>query len=230
MGEVLAMIRGLTLLLCAAALSACSITSSNAPDSAADLGIDALTNIILPDDPPPDAREVLTPEAIARSPTSALLVVVEQSDRGLSVVPIAANRGTVQWLDGSGGGLFTRDGVLVGTRGLGFDLMTADVAALRAALPRGGGSDLLRVNRHLDGTNQMIAERYLCDLVSEGGETLSFYGRSFATTRLSERCMPVDGGPAFTNNFWVERDGTIRRSRVFVSPEIGSLRIDLIAD
>ncbi|MEM7641513.1 MAG: YjbF family lipoprotein [Pseudomonadota bacterium] len=174
-----------------------------------------------------DARDVLTPDLIAASPTSALLAVSQQLDVGYTLIPQAINGDTVQWIDASGGGLIRRDGLLVGTRGLGFDLLTADLADLSRALRTGGRQDVRRVERILGGDNQIRAFTYYCDVVPMGRELLNVYGRIDATTLFEERCS--GDGPAFTNRFWLRQDGLIVRSVERVSVEYGALELTLIA-
>ena len=46
---------------------------------------------------PVDARQELTAARLASSPTSVLLVVVEQTDTGYTALPVSSGFGTVQW-------------------------------------------------------------------------------------------------------------------------------------
>ena len=180
------------------------------------------------DDAAQDARAVLTPAMIANSPTSALLAVLVERDVGYTLVPNAVNGETVQWRDISGGGLMQRDGILVGTRGLGWDLFTADVSGLSAALRGGGGRDVLRVNRFIDGTNKVRARQYLCDVVAVGREAIDVYGRIDRTTLFEERC--TGEADAFVNRYWLRSDGLIVRSRERVSPQFGDIELTLVAE
>lgn len=172
---------------------------------------------------PPDARAVLTADLIASAESSLLLVVNRNADAGFTMVPLSVNRGVEQWTDASGGGLLRRNGVLVGTRGLGFDLLTADVDPLLQALGRGGGQ-AVRVNRYLDGQNQVVAVQFICDVRRAGGQTLEYYGRHYVTTVYEEDCR--GDAESFTNRYWIDRAGGIRRSEETVSPEIGVLEIN----
>ncbi|MCK0168773.1 YjbF family lipoprotein [Jannaschia sp. S6380] len=206
------------------ALTACG--SDDLPDTPLGTAARTVGGLVLPGEPVPDARAVLTPEMLANSPTAVMLLVTERTDRGLTLVPLTVNRGTEQWIDANGGGILRRDGILVGTRGLGFDLLTADVAPLAAALRAGGGTNVLRVNRHLRGDDRIEVRRYFCDVRPVGGETLTFYGRNFRTTVFEESC--TGEGDAFVNRYWREGDGTIRRAVERVSPETGHVELSLL--
>lgn len=174
----------------------------------------------------PDARAVLTPAMVARSPTPLILLTVRETDIGFTLVPLARNRGTEQWRDVSGGGIFRRDGILVGTRGFGSDLHTADVAPLAAALRRGGGEGVERVNRYIDGENQIVAVQYLCSVRPAGRERLVRYGTAVDATVYDEAC--IGDGPPFTNRYWVDSGGTVRRSIELITPLAGAVEIDLL--
>ena len=169
-----------------------------------------------------DARRVLSAAVLAQVDKPVLLAIVREADRGVAMAPVGVGAdGTVQWRDGTGAGLLLRGGVLVGTRGLGFDLLTVDDAGLRAALGAGGGRDVPRVERRLRGDNVVVAERLFCDVVAVGRERLDYYGRSHATTRFEERCAGDES--AFVNTYWLGTAGLIRRQAVRVGPRAGVL-------
>ncbi|PWJ16515.1 YjbF family lipoprotein [Jannaschia seohaensis] len=209
-----------------AALAACSGGTENAPPANDKLLFAALQSRfagLAGEEPAADAREVLTPAMVAGSPTPLLLVVVQETDIGLTMVPRAVKLGTEQWRDISGGGLFRRNGILVGTRGFGFDLHTADVAPLAAALRAGGGEDVERVNRYIDGQNQIVAVQFLCSVRPVGQERLSYFGVNIDTTVYEEDCVSDGGG--FVNRYWLDAGGTVRRSVELIAPESGSLDV-----
>jgi hypothetical protein len=227
MGEVLAMIRAPALLLAATAwLAACG--NDEADQSSVDLLLDVLPLPSEQEEAVPDARAVLTPALLAGSPTSVLLAVPRIRGVGYTLIPQAVNGDAVQWIDAAGGAMIRRDGILIGTRGLGFDLHTAEIAALSAALRSGGARDVLRVNRVLTGDNEIVVRRYLCDVVPVRRETLDIYGRRDSTTVYEERCE--GDGPGFVNTFWLRDDGLIVRAAERVSPETGIVELTLVAE
>lgn len=177
---------------------------------------------------PADARSVLSPELIAASDTSALLVVSLDQDQGFTMIPQAANLGTVQWRAGDNRGLLRRDGIVVGTRGLGHDLYTADVTALDAAFDAGGADDALRVNRYLTTEGVIEVEEVICAVRMVGRETLNIYGRIKQTRVFEEDCR--NGGGDFVNRYWVENDGTVRKSRERISAELGVFEITRLTE
>jgi hypothetical protein len=143
------------------------------------------------------------------------------------LVPVSTGAdGTVQWRDAGGAGLLMRSGVLVGTRGLGFDLLTVDARGLRSALGQGGGSGVTRVERRLRGDNSVETLSFTCDIVSIGRERLALFGTNYETSHYEERCSgPYD----FVNQYWVG-SGIIRKSEVFVSREAGIIELSVLKD
>jgi hypothetical protein len=172
-----------------------------------------------------DARQALTPEIVAASPVPFVLMVLEDVDQGIAFAPLASSGGILQWRDPGNAALLRRSGILVGTRGFGFDLHTADIDPLLDALGAGGGTDVERVNRYLNGENQIVAVQYLCSVRELGDESLVIYGRRYLTTLYEESC--VGEGVPFANRYWIDTGGQIRRSRELVHPGLGYARLDL---
>ncbi|CTQ49421.1 YjbF family lipoprotein [Jannaschia donghaensis] len=213
-------IRLTSILAAAIVVVGCGNTESQ---SGLDIAAASVAGVVGGAEPVADARSVLTSDLIAASPGSLLLVVQEDGDNGFVVAPVSSNRGTLQWQTLDGTALLQRNGVLVGTRGFGFDLMTADIEPLAAALVQGGGRDLRRVNRVLVA-GRMVALEYFCTVTPRGVETLASFGRTFRTTRYDESCAGADGD-SFTNSYWLSANGAVRRSRERVSPQIGMFDI-----
>lgn len=179
-------------------------------------------------DKPVDPRTVLTPQLVASSQTPLMLVVGEDSDLAFTMIPLATTGDLVQWRDAAGAGIFRRDGILVGTRGFGFELWSAEVDELRAALRSGGADDVVRVNRYLNGENQIVAVQYICTVTAEGRQTVNRIASSATTQQYREVC--AGDGPAFENLYWVRGNGDIVRSLELVHPEYGRADITILVD
>lgn len=175
-----------------------------------------------------DARETITAAEIDAAASAVLLAVSREDDRGSTLIPLAANLGVVQWTDVAGGGLLTRDGVLVGTRGLGHDLLQADVSGLLAALRAGGTRDVPRLELRLRPDNVVERTRWVCDVVRAGREriALAIVDRAVDTDRFEERCR--SGEATLVNRYWIDDSGRIRRQDVVVGPEFGVLELSLL--
>ncbi|KIT17004.1 YjbF family lipoprotein [Jannaschia aquimarina] len=210
-----------------AVLAGCG--SEREPGGLIDLTTSSLGTLIGLGSPEPesDVRPLLSPAFLEQVGKPVLLVVDVNRDQAAGFTPVATGVGNVvQWRDGSGIGVLLRSGILVGTRGLGFDLLTADVDGLIGALGRGGGEDVLRVERRLRGDSTIEVRDYLCDVVPVGSETIEFYGQSWRTSLYEERC--VGEGQALTNRYWVDTTGAVRRQQVEVSDELGRFDLSLL--
>ena len=118
------------------------------------------------------------------------------------------NRDVVTYLTPDGISVSLRHGVLVATRGLGFDLMTADVSAVIPAI-RNRSQEVIRVHRYLDGEEQVVIRTFICDYSGAGTVTETCYSDGLRITNTYDL-----GGRA------------IRASRQWVSPEQGYLRVE----
>ena len=109
-------------------------------------------------------------------------------------------------------------GILVATRGLGEDLMSADVAGTRAFLQGHGAAEWSRLHSYLDGDYRTLWRGFRCT------------GR-LAPDRDSRLRQRIEAcyGPAgrFTNRYWQDARGVVVRSRQWVGPTLGYLDTDL---
>ena len=127
----------------------------------------------------------------------------------------AVNADVETWVATDDITLSFRDGVLVASRGLGFDLMGADATGTLTALEGGGDEIYRRQMRYLTGDNRSAFLNAGCSMRDAGPEQIG--GRMLR--RFEEQCEARTN--RFTNLFWRGPDGTILRSRQWVSPEIG---------
>lgn len=110
-------------------------------------------------------------------------------------------------------------GILIRSHGLGFDLISADVSDLAAALRHGSSENALRVERHLGGDNKEITRSFVCTVHAEARETIEIFQRLHSVTRMAEVCQNVD--TQITNTYWVGPSGQIWKSKVWIGPELG---------
>lgn len=150
---------------------------------------------------------------------AAYLQVNGERDEG------AAGQITV-WRTGDNATLTLRNGVLVGTRGLGGDILSAQVqvAGARPGPARGGAHVLL-----LRGGDAAARRMPLvCDLADLGPETIEIVQRRYPTRHLQQHCSGPGG--TVSNDYWIEeRAGVVRQSRQWAGPELGYLRIRQLA-
>jgi hypothetical protein len=139
--------------------------------------------------------------------------------------PVSKTGRTTVWQTLDGITLAFRDGVLTGTRGLGDDLMSADVSGDLAML-RGVGANEYHphIRAYLDGEDQTVYRSYQCRRTAQGRETT----RDAATARrIGMLCTsPRD---SFTNVYWLNGAGDVTKSRQWVSPTIGYMETERVA-
>lgn len=133
--------------------------------------------------------------------------------------------GTIEiWQSSDNAQFILRDGVLVGTKGLGGDMRSAQAGATLAGFDGqgGGGARLITLARG-DGTAQAVA--FACDMTQMGQETIQIVDQRVSTFRMQETC--VYDGISITNEYWVETaGGRMRKSRQWAGPVFGYVALE----
>ena len=167
------------------------------------------------------------------------LVARLESGVTAGLFPATSNRGFIVWATEDGITLTARGGVLAATRGLGGDLLSAETEPLVLALAAGREARYRRVLRRLDGEGTILRQPYDCALATGPREVVSVLGRRHETLRSTETCRPVGPfdretpaayAPAPFVNTYNVGDGTIWLSRQWVSPSVGSLRLERVTE
>lgn len=156
-------------------------------------------------------RASLTVDVLAQIDTSFIVVdaLAIQSAAILSLVE--TNGGVATYLSGDGVSISLDDGMVVATRGLGFDLMSA------APSSAGRGTAALRsvqagqrVHTYLDGENQITAIRLQCQYLRD--ENL-----------LIENC--ANENYRFQNRYTFDASANLIETKQWISPELGQFTI-----
>ncbi len=158
-------------------------------------------------------------------------IAADTSDYRLMFLPIIgeaapgrliADNGNAQtFLSQSGYSAAYVDDILVATRGLGEDLLAADVRGLRAAIARGSGT-IRRTHDMLGDLDQIVSETFDCEVVTAGREIVDLGTRQVEATKITETCRGSRTG--FANTYWLE-GGVIVSSLQFISASTNYLRI-----
>lgn len=166
-------------------------------------------------------RAELTPAQLARAPGPVLLA--EMPDVGLAATlqRSGTRAGVETWRTAAGQSLSFRAGVLVATRGLGDDLMSADVAGTQAALRGQGAADYPRLLTFLDGEDRTVFRAMVCTMSAPAPATVQGIGTAFPTRLRHETCNTT--GLSVTNRYWQDADGTMRRAEQWIGPGLGML-------
>jgi hypothetical protein len=139
--------------------------------------------------------------------------------------------GTVAVWRGTGGTeVILRNGVLVGTKGIGGDIISADAGAtIRAVSGAEAGSGQRRY--FLSGGNYNDTELVLsCRIANLGQTTTQVVHLAYQTVHLRETCAGGEGGRVrIANDYWVQpKSGLVRRSRQWAGPYSGYFEIILL--
>ena len=167
----------------------------------------------------PKANNQMTRAKLANILTPVDLVTIETTGAQGVIAKIGTNRGVETWSSVDNKTLAMRNGIIIATRGLGADLISAAAPQAIAA-----GQTYQRSHVVLDGADQPVTSRFSCHMTAGAAETIVVVERSYATRRITERCSGDSG--AFVNDYWVETSGKLRKSRQLISKDIGFVVIE----
>lgn len=172
------------------------------------------------------------PEAVGRAafqvvPGPLIFVTLPEFGVAAPMVPFGENGGVRTWSTAEKQTLTLRDGIMTSTRGLGDDLMQSATDPVRRAVAAGSGREVPRTTWHLDGNDRLIERQFACGMRTDGRQTITLVsGQRLVTTRVSEDCRA--GDLSFSNTYWKDESGAVRRSRQWVSQLVGYAEIDVL--
>lgn len=143
-------------------------------------------------------------------------------DGFLTIVDSKEN--VVTWTAQGQANFSLRDGVLIQTRGIGSDLMSAQVPTLGQLA---GGESYPRIYYFLGPDDAGTRRSYDCTAAIVGRETIEVVGKSHNTTHVTETCTRPNG--KVTNEYWIE-GAKIRKSRQWASNAVGYLEFEQVID
>lgn len=188
----------------------------------------ALDTVRTDADAPTTAAPVVTRALVEQVNQPLLLVVPTQLGGATLFTRVGRNGANDTWRSPEQIGLtLDAHGMLISTRGLGFDLMASDAQATATALRARRDTDTLRRLVHLDGDRQEVFEDHLCHLRFEGPDTIVIAERPTTLTRATETCRA--SANHYDNVYWVDQDGVAIRSVQWVSPQIGPLDVTYLS-
>lgn len=174
----------------------------------------------------PASPEALRAE-LAKAGKPVLLVSSKTLGQTGFLMVSDAKGGVLTWATPDGATFTQRDGVLIQTRGLGSDLMSAQVPSVGQLLQ--AGTPYQRVYFFLGGDDQGTRRTYDCTTSIVGKESIDVLGRAHATTHVTETCTRSSASGKLTNEFWIE-GSMIRQSRQWVSSGIGFIDFARVID
>lgn len=120
-----------------------------------------------------------------------------------------------------------RSGLLIGSKGVGADLVAVDDPRMIAVLEgREGPGPGKRVNRAFDGTNATVATEFTCQIADLGPESVAVVGLSYPTRHLRQTCTSPNEN--FVNDYWVQ-GRTVWKSRQWFNEQVGYMTIERLS-
>ena len=160
---------------------------------------------------------------VAENTTHAATITARIPSIGAAGTLVSPGRnGDVEtWTTPDQRALSYRQGVLVATRGLGFDLMAADVSGTLAALGHGG--TYTRKMRYLNGNNQSVYLTFTCTMTVSTPQNMTINGVARNIASEVETCTM--GAITFTNHYWMAGSQVVKATE-WIGPELGYLTTD----
>ncbi len=146
-------------------------------------------------------------------------------DQGLSALLVkTGQQGNVtRWRTIDNTQVYTRDGLIIGTRGLSFDLITAETGEAAAAILGQRSARITRFHSYLDGDDRLKMRAFVCDVVPGGPEEARLPdGRAIPGRLVREECHNPEMD--FTN-LYVLSNGRILQTSQFISARAGRAQI-----
>jgi hypothetical protein len=134
------------------------------------------------------------------------------------------------WKSSDNAQIFLRNGVVIGTRGIGSDIIAADANYTVRALKAGASGSGIRTFTVSDGDVTTTKRQYRCEIRNLGLERITVVNKGFAVNHFSESCSSITAGDAdLRNEFWVERGtGVVRKSKQWIGPAVGYFEMILL--
>lgn len=177
-------------------------------------------------EPGPDA-ETMSIQALADNAGPLILTNFESLNR-TTIFGLTGENGAMRtYASPASQALVLRSGMVAGTRGFGFDVMSGEVDALGALVRgrRAGTADYTL--RYLDGLGQERPVPMQCTVTPGPAQSYPFAGQTWSGTQMAAHCT-TSGGYAFDDTFIVAASGAILSSRQWIGPEIGFVTIQTV--
>lgn len=166
-----------------------------------------------------------TREQIDGSERELLYATVLARKAGATLAQFGQNAGVTTYTTADSTTLALREGVLVATRGLGEDLMSA--AAPSAAQIAAAAGHYEREYHFIGALDEKRSLRIPCTLAPGGSATAEVVGVTYSLREVIETCSSEAG--TITNAYYLEPGGRIRISRQWASPTLGYIQIERLS-
>lgn len=181
-------------------------------------------------DLPPGAIPQIDPALLAGVTDPVLLAYFEGFGALATLGLVEQKDGVGTWFSANNSSLsLAGGGLVVATRGLGADLIAADVSQVQAGIESGRAGEVRRVHRRLDGLYGLQRLELRCALRPVGRESIQILGVARSTLRIEEHCTGPDTG--FVNTYWRDaQKSLIWQSQQWINPDIGVITLQRLVE
>ena len=174
---------------------------------------------------PIDVRKLVTREIVEEAGDPIIFVELEDGRNAtLSLFP-GENELPV-WLGVDGSTITAKNGVLISTRGMGDDLMHSEYEKTFWGLSN-PGKQYAKKYTYLVEDNQLVSKYFNCSFnLDEKSSVIKIFDRDFSVSMRVETCTGQNTD--FKNRYWIETDGTVRRSTQFHSNNVGQVLLEIL--
>lgn len=158
-------------------------------------------------------------EALSNTDKRLAIAVVENRNSFTFLTEIAENGAYSTWGSPDRRTITEKQGMISATRGLGADLMSANLDESLALVQARRAGTVSRSHVYLDGENAEVTLHLSCTIDATGNQNLAIGEIKTSTTTVRERCK--GGGQAFENTYQVAPTGRIVQSRQWLGPQNG---------
>jgi len=176
-----------------------------------------------------DSQQIAASAQAALAATDAPLVLVSISGRNVTSVlqQIETNGAYRTYGTADRRSITFKRGMMTASRGLGEDVMSADIDPVLDLVTSRKAGQAQRVQRYLDGENIITALEATCDITPGAKGNVNVANGARATQSVTETCRAVT--TEFQNTYMVDRaTGQILQSRQWHSPLNGYLVVQTL--
>lgn len=212
-----------------AAVAACSNTENDGPVS---IGRQAIGQVMgqiggaKAPAPAPRDPAAIAADALAANPGPLILVEIDGNMRSQPMAMTGQNGRMRTYMTPSEQAIILRDGMLVGTKGLGHDLSVAEADGSAALIRSGRSGTAQRVMRYISGDGVERPLPLNCDVQRGASQSLAVGGRNWNLQQMVESCEGQ--GLKVQNTYLVSSDGQIPVSRQWIGQALGYVTIQTI--
>lgn len=173
-----------------------------------------------------DTPDAMAARALEANPAPLILAGFEILQATHVLAQTGENRRMRTYMTPRQEALILRDGLLIGTRGLGHDLSVAEPGQMTALIHTRRAGTGQRVMRYIGGDGIERPLPMTCTTATGSTESFAFAGRSWTAMQVQEAC--AGGGVTIQNSYLVTADGQIPVSRQWIGPDLGYVTVQVI--